>query len=74
MASKGWSRRFDDPIPLPDGGKLATLREAIAYFAKTVPKADRGWTINKRGLHQLVPLGDAVPTLGLPNCCVTICI
>jgi hypothetical protein len=41
MASKGWSRRFDDPIPLPDGGKLATLREAIAYLAKTVPKAEQ---------------------------------
>jgi hypothetical protein len=40
--AKGWQRRFDDPIPLPDGtGELTTLREAVAYLAKTVPKAER---------------------------------
>jgi hypothetical protein len=31
-----WSRRFDDPIVLPDGRELATLRYAIAWLAKTV--------------------------------------
>jgi hypothetical protein len=36
-----WSRRFDDPIELPDGRKLKTLAEAIAYLAETVPKAER---------------------------------
>jgi hypothetical protein len=36
-----WSARFDDPIPLPDGTKLTTLREAIAYLAKTVPTAEQ---------------------------------
>jgi hypothetical protein len=30
MAATGWKRRFDDPIPLPDGKKLVTLRDAIA--------------------------------------------
>jgi hypothetical protein len=39
--AKGWSRRFDDPIPLPDGGEMTTLREAIAYPARTVPKAEQ---------------------------------
>jgi hypothetical protein len=38
---KGWSRRFDDPIALPDGAELTTLREAIAYLARTVPKAEQ---------------------------------
>ena len=28
LADRGWNRRFDDPIPLPDGGMLRTLREA----------------------------------------------
>ena len=36
-----WSRRFDGPIELPDGRKLKTLAEAIAYLAETVPKAER---------------------------------
>jgi hypothetical protein len=36
-----WSRRFDEPIELPDGRKLRTLAEAIAYLAETVPKAER---------------------------------
>jgi hypothetical protein len=38
MAATGWKRRFDDPIPLPDWKKLVTLRDAIAWFAKEVPK------------------------------------
>jgi hypothetical protein len=42
MAGKGgWHREFDDPIEAPDGTQLNTLREAVAYLAKTVPKADR---------------------------------
>jgi hypothetical protein len=41
VREKGWSRRFDDPVPLPGGGELKTLREAIAYLARTVPKAEQ---------------------------------
>lgn len=37
----GWSRRFEDPIELPDGTKLATLKQAVAYLARIVPKAER---------------------------------
>jgi len=29
----GWDRRFHDPIPLPDGGALRTLRDAGEYIA-----------------------------------------
>ena len=35
-----WSLRFDEPIVLPDGAKLKTLREAIAHLGKAVPKSD----------------------------------
>lgn len=35
----GWSRRFDDPIPLPRG-QLVTLREAANYIVK-LPKTDQ---------------------------------
>ena len=31
MTAKGWSARFDDPIPLPDGGALRTLLDAGRY-------------------------------------------
>ena len=38
---EGWQRKFDDPIEAPDGTQLNTLREAIAYLAKAVPKSER---------------------------------
>ena len=36
-----WSFRFAEPIVLPDGRKLATLREAITQLAKIIPEAER---------------------------------
>jgi hypothetical protein len=35
-----WSRRFEEPIELPDGRKLKTLAEAIAWLAKEGPKSE----------------------------------
>jgi hypothetical protein len=32
-SDKGWHRTFDDPILLPDGGELRTLRDAGNYIA-----------------------------------------
>ena len=40
MAHRGWTKRFDDPIVLDDGTTLTTLQQAVAYLAKTVPKAE----------------------------------
>jgi hypothetical protein len=37
-----WSQRFAEPIVLPDGAKLTTLRQAIAHLVKTVPADERG--------------------------------
>ena len=37
----GWLTRFDEPIVLDDGTRLTTLRDAIQYLAKTVPKAEQ---------------------------------
>jgi hypothetical protein len=34
-----WSARFDDPIPLPKGRQLLTLKDAGAYITK-LPKAE----------------------------------
>src|SRR5882724_8293828 len=35
-----WSRRFEEPIELPDGRKLKTLAEAMAWLAKEIPKSE----------------------------------
>jgi hypothetical protein len=34
---RGWSTRFDDPLPLPRGRQLVTLRDAAAT---KLPKAE----------------------------------
>jgi hypothetical protein len=36
-----WDIRFAEPIVLPDGAKLATLRESIAHPVNTIPAAER---------------------------------
>jgi hypothetical protein len=38
--NKGWQRRFDDPIPLPKGRQLVTLKDAARYIQK-LPKAEQ---------------------------------
>jgi hypothetical protein len=37
-----WSTRFVPPIKLPNGRKLVTLKDAIAWLAKDVPKSEHG--------------------------------
>jgi hypothetical protein len=39
MPDKGWQRRFDDPIILPGGRKLLTLRDAAEYITG-LPKVE----------------------------------
>jgi hypothetical protein len=39
MATKGWSTRFDDPIPLPRGRQLVTLQDTASYIMK-LPKRE----------------------------------
>jgi len=39
-APQGWKRPFDDPIPLPRGRQLVTLRDAANYIQK-LPKAEQ---------------------------------
>jgi hypothetical protein len=39
MSDKGSHRTFNDPIPLPDGGELRTLRDAGNFIAK-LPKRE----------------------------------
>jgi hypothetical protein len=39
MPDKGWSRKFEEPIPLAKGKELVTLRDAALYITK-LPKAE----------------------------------
>ncbi|MEH2501631.1 diadenosine tetraphosphate (Ap4A) HIT family hydrolase [Bradyrhizobium sp. AZCC 1578] len=34
VISVPWSASFEDPIPLPDGRRLLTLKEAASYITK----------------------------------------
>jgi hypothetical protein len=36
---EGWAKQFNEPIPLPKGKKLVTLRDAALYITK-LPKAE----------------------------------
>jgi hypothetical protein len=38
MAETGWRRSFEDPIALPDGHELVTLRDAARYIKPLPPK------------------------------------
>jgi hypothetical protein len=40
MAAMGWKRHFDQPIKLPGGGQLVTLKDAIAWLAKEIPQSE----------------------------------
>ena len=40
LTAISWFRRFDDPIPLPRGRALITLKEAAEYIQK-LPKAEQ---------------------------------
>src|SRR5258707_6995775 len=39
-AASGWKRQFNNPIPLPRGGRLVTLEDAGNYITK-LPKAPK---------------------------------
>src|SRR5258705_7323429 len=39
MGDNGWQRKFEDPIPLPNGKKLVTLRDAADYIT-SLPKKE----------------------------------
>src|SRR5207245_6364619 len=62
MPDKGWQRRFDEPIPLPKGKKLATLRDAATYITK-LPKAEHDTAEWQAAIEALM----LVATLGGPT-------
>jgi hypothetical protein len=61
-AGKGGSRRFDEPIPLPDGRQLVTLQDAGTYITK-LPKAEHEAPEWQAAMEALI----LVATLGGPT-------
>ena len=58
MTSKsGWSRRFDDPIPLPSGRQLVTLKDAADYIMK-LPKAEQNHERWQTAIHRLIGVAE----------------
>jgi hypothetical protein len=57
--SSGWSREFDEPIALPDGGKLVVLRDAANYITALQAKeaALPEWQAAIEALILVVELG-----------------
>jgi hypothetical protein len=40
-----WDQRFFEPIVLPDGVKLASLRDAIVHLINAIPSSERAMPI-----------------------------
>jgi hypothetical protein len=56
---KGWQRRFDDPIPLPRGRPLVTLKDAGRHITK-LPKDEHEaaeWQVAMEALILVSTLG-----------------
>ena len=58
-----WSREFDEPIPLPGGRSLVTLRDAAAHIT-ALPKKEAAlpeWQTAIEALMLVVELGGPLP-------------
>ena len=59
MAAKGWSTPFEEPIPLPRGRQLVTLRDAGHYILK-LPESEHTaaeWQAAMKALGLVATLG-----------------
>lgn len=61
-AQRGWARRFEEPIKLPDGRALATLRQAGDYITE-LPEATHTAAEWQAAMEALI----LVATLGGPT-------
>jgi len=62
MADKGWQRKFEDPIPLPDGKKLVTLRDAADYIT-SLPKKESDLPEWQTAIEVLMLVSSSGPTM-----------
>ena len=57
LPHNGWRREFEDPIELPDGRKLVTLRDAALYITK-LPKAEHDAEEWQAAMEALLLVGE----------------
>src|SRR6266850_411368 len=62
MADKGRQRKFEDPIPLPDGRKLVTLRNAADYIT-ALPKKESDLPEWQTAIEVLMLVARSGPTM-----------
>ena len=58
MPAKGWLRRFDEPVLLPDGRALVTLQDAGNYITK-LPKAEHEAAEWQAAMHALILVAES---------------
>jgi hypothetical protein len=71
VAETGWQRKFEDPIPLPNGRQLVTLKDAADYIMK-LPKTESDlpdWQVAIEAL-MLCSRGGGDPMLAQCRLCV----
>jgi hypothetical protein len=57
ISAPKWSREFEDPIELPNGTKLMTLRDAATYITK-LPKAELDLEIWQIAVEHLIRIAE----------------
>ena len=62
MAGTGWQRKFEDPIPLPSGKELVTLRDAADYIT-SLPKKESDLPEWQTAIEVLMLVSRGGPTM-----------
>jgi len=62
MADNGWQREFEDPISLPGGKKLVTLRDAADYIT-SLPKKESDLPEWQTAIEVLMLVARSGPTM-----------
>jgi hypothetical protein len=62
MADKGWQRKFEDPIPLPNGRQLVTLKDAADYITG-LPKRETDLPEWQTAIEVLMLVSRSGPTM-----------
>jgi hypothetical protein len=60
--NSGWSREFEEPIPLPNGRQLVTLKDAGTYITK-LPKSEHMAPEWQAAMQALILVARGGPTM-----------
>jgi hypothetical protein len=62
VSEHGWQRKLEDPIPLPNGRKLVTLRDAADYITR-LPKKETDLADWQVAMQALLLVSRSGPTM-----------